>query len=496
MPKRRLQKIRHQSVDGIQIDNTSEQQQQQQQQQIDVDRNNIMAIDEEQYNNRELVMKYHLLGKTDLGNKTLRNTTTDTVEDTTAIVEEVEDNSDFNKGVGHEEFSVHILNNNDNDEGEEESAEWDNDTNVIIDIGDEVSSSSNGEESIQERAYTDGNTANDQFSVFILDTSPPTTSTPTTTLPPTTSPTISSSPSIIAPPTSSPTTHLQSLHKTLKNYADHLKQLEKLHAGDILHDKSSFNGVQNGGAHKNAENREENRPIRWTPPEDSKEEIQEAPRAPNTDDQYDSSGKINCKSSNGQYGNRIGGVVVRYQYEITFEKRVLNSGEDGLNGVLPGVEHGMSDLLLPIFFHEECLRIDHDDGNDNVGTTGRELTTLSIEEGDKDEVEEAWEEFGGVVLRPSAPYTSEGEGRGLLRGQHRRLNKVVGVDSAPRDFPLADKGELFALCQVFDCILYSMSSSSANPPPNCLPINLHTSLKIVNSTSQRKIQHVVSWRGH
>lgn len=478
--KRRLQKIRHQSVDGIQITNNNEQQQQ-----INVDRNNIMAIDEQQYNNRELIMKYHLLGKTDLGNKTLRNTTDTAVEDTTAIVEGgEEDDSDFNNGVGHEEFSVHILNNNDG-EVEEESAEWDNDTNVIIDIGGEGSSSS-GEEDIQERAYTDGNTANDQFSVFILDTSPPTTSSPTTTLPPTTSPTISSSPSIITPPTTSPTTHLQSLHKTLKNYADHLKQLEKLHAGDILHDKSSFNGIQNGGAHKNAENREENRPIRWTPPDDT-EEIQEAPRAPNSDDEYyDSSGKINCKSSNGQYGNRIGGVVVRYQYEITFEKRVLNGGEDGLSGVLPGVEHGMSDLLLPIFFHEECLRIDHDD---DVGTTGRELLTLSIEEGDKDEVEEVWEDFGGVVLRPSAPQTSEG-GRGLLRGQHRRLNKVVGVDSAPRDFPLADKGELFALCHES---LFIPCPSSANPPHISI---CHTSSKIVNFTSQRKIQHAVSWRVH
>ena len=433
MLKRRLQKIQHQSSEGIQIDDTNEQQQQQ----IDVDRK--MAIDEEEQssttNNRELNMKYHLLGKTDLGNKTLRNNT-DTVEDTTAI-EGGEDNSDFNNGVGHEEFSVHILNNNEVEEGEEASAEWENDTNVIIDIGGEGSSSNGSEEGIQERAYTDGNTANNQFSVFILDTAIPTTSTPTTTLTPTTSPTITNSPSIITPPT----THLQSLHKTLKNYADHLKQLEKLHAGEILHDKSSFNGIQNGGAHKNAENREENRPIRWTPPDDTSEEnIQEAPRAPDSDDQYyDSSGKINCKSSNGQYGNRIGGVVVRYQYEITFEKRVLNSNE-GLGGVLPGVEHGMSDLLLPIFFHEECLRIDHDDnGNDNVGATGRELTTLPIEEEGMDEVEQVWEEFGGILLSPS-PQTSEEGGRGLLRG-HRRLNKVVGVDSAPRDFPLADKGE-------------------------------------------------------
>jgi len=411
----------------------------------------------------------------------------------TAIVEEegeAEENSNFNNGVGHEEFSVHILNNNDNDEGEEESAEWDNDTNVIIDIGGE--GSSYGEEGMLERAYTDGNTANDQFSVFILDTSPPTTSSPTTTLPPTTSPTITASPSIITPPSVSPTTHLQSLHKTLKNYADHLKQLEKLHAGDILHDKSSFNGIQNGGAHKNAENREENRPIRWTPPDDSEEGIQEAPRAPgsNDDQYYDSSGKINCKSSNGQYGNRIGGVVVRYQYEITFEKRVLNgSGEEGLSGILPGVEHGMSDLLLPIFFHEECLRIDHDDDNDNVGTTGRELTTLSMQEEGMDEVEEAWEEFGGIVLSPSAPQTSEEGGRGLLRG-HRRLNKVVGVDSAPRDFPLADKGELFALCHES---LFIPCPSSANPPHISI---CHTSSKIVNSTSQRKIQHAVSWRVH
>ena len=462
MPKRRLQKIRHHPTEGIQITNTINEQQQQQQ--IDVDRNN-MAIDEEEQsstNNRELIMKYHLLGKTDLGNKTLRNNT-NTVEDTTAI-EGGEDNSDFNN-VGHEEFSVHILNNNEVEEGEEASAERENDTNVIIDIGGEGSSSNGSEEDIQERAYTDGNTANNQFSVFILDTATPTTSTPTI------SPTITISPSIITPPTSTPTTHLQSLHKTLKNYADHLKQLEKLHAGEILHDKSSFNGVQNGGAHKNAENREENRPIRWTPPDDTSEEnIQEAPRAPDSDDQYyDSSGKINCKSSNGQYGNRIGGVVVRYQYEITFEKRVLNNGQ-GLNGIVPGVEHGMSDLLLPIFFHEECLRIDHDDnGNDNVGATGRELTTLPIEEEGVDEVEKVWEEFGGVVLSPSSPPLSKEGGRGLLRG-HRRLNKVVGVDSAPRDFPLADKGELFALCHESLCILYSMSSSSANPHSLCVSI--------------------------
>jgi len=101
-------------------------------------------------------------------------------------------------------------------------------------------------------------------------------------------------------------------------------------------------------------------------------------------------------------------VILRYQYELT-TRDVSNNilVED----ILPSLEGGITDSLLPVFFGEECL-----DGK-RIGTRVERLGPLVR---------------GRRHLRGGYEQQQQEQG-------HRRLTKVVGIDSEPKDFPLSDK---------------------------------------------------------
>ena len=304
----------------------------------------------------------------------------------------------------HPQFSVFVLeDNHDDGQNHTNDAEWQGDVNYQIIIPENSTTSNNNS-----------------------PTTSPTSSSPTSSPQPTS-------------PTPSPTTHLQQIHLTLKHYAVHLKQMEDLaHLNSLahVHQKTSQNNEKDG------QNLEKNRPIRWDPPptyDEDGNEIFEAPRVPsNNNDDGSDAGKIHCKSTSGKFGQRNGGIVIRYQYELTVNDDLFKMGKT-LKSILPSIEEGISDMLLPVFFHEECLSVDTtNSGGGGGGTTERDLM-----EGDGKDKEEGNEK--GIVLASSVG--GGGSSRGLrgVGGQqqdHRRLSKVVGLDSEPGDFPV-EQGELF-----------------------------------------------------
>ncbi|KAL3826782.1 hypothetical protein ACHAXA_000608 [Cyclostephanos tholiformis] len=148
-----------------------------------------------------------------------------------------------------------------------------------------------------------------------------------------------------------------------------------------IHEKSS---IEKDGI--NQEN-----PTRWLPTDD---EVEGAPRVPDGDEE----GAIDCETNDGSFGysGDYGGVQVRYQYEITED---VTKSETGLTEILPAVERRITELILPVFFGEECL----DKGDGRVRRKG-------------------WRGLRAPT----------GDGR-------RRLTKVVGIDSRPDDFPLWDQ---------------------------------------------------------
>ena len=85
-----------------------------------------------------------------------------------------------------------------------------------------------------------------------------------------------------------------------------------------------------GNTHKktsleqNGFNDPDNPPFRWVPPE----ETLPAPRAPDDDDE---AGKIYCKSTDGSFGAKKGGVILRYQYEVTVDTSNGDDNGDQLN---------------------------------------------------------------------------------------------------------------------------------------------------------------------
>jgi len=138
--------------------------------------------------------------------------------------------------------------------------------------------------------------------------------------------------------------------------------------------------------------------------------------APNNDGDDGGSGEfIKCQAAEGVYfGNgrtvRNGGVVLRYQYELIQE--LLDSGDGTgylVEDILPTLEGGISDALIPVFF-EECLN------NVVVAEGGRFL------------------QGGGLEVEQQ---------NNMLR--HRRLSKVIGIDAKPDDFPLGQQGKMCTL---------------------------------------------------
>jgi len=156
-----------------------------------------------------------------------------------------------------------------------------------------------------------------------------------------------------------------------------------------------------------------------------------------------------CRANNdgvyfGMENARNGGVVLRYQYELLVQEvdyagessrgdttagdsaqGGMVSGLDGDGGeggtrddgmqylvqdVLPKLEGRISDALIPVFF-DECLNVV------DQGEGGRRLFQLQEEEG----VEEARQQQNKMLR------------------SNRRLNKVIGIDAKPHDFPLSQQ---------------------------------------------------------
>jgi hypothetical protein len=250
----------------------------------------------------------------------------------------------------------------------------------------------------------------------------------------------------------------QSPHITLPNYDEYQKliaaqeeeELEENNAASLLHTKQS--------QEQNAENLLENTPIRWDPPSDyfnnnggaSTEETDimvgsttsssssSSPRDPEGSDGIESSitssaenSKVYCKSQNGVFGSpRNGGVVLRYQYELTVDRRL---GEEWIDDILPNLEGGISDSLLPVLFEDEC--IPSENFRSRRRRRGREERVLlsTLRGGDHDDVASPANLRGGEGARRLSTSSSS--------SSRRRLEVIVGVDSDPRDFPARDKGE-------------------------------------------------------
>jgi hypothetical protein len=144
---------------------------------------------------------------------------------------------------------------------------------------------------------------------------------------------------------------------------------------------------------------------------------------------------IDGKFGDDRQSAKNGGVVLRYQYEVTqdldgygsiINERGERDGSDYLKSeVLPGLEGAIGDWLLPVFFGDECLKIRIESDGDEEGVGDEEGSGIAAVE----------EVVGG--RRRLMDHES-------LR--HRRLeNKVVGLDVAPVDFPLAQGGEWWHL---------------------------------------------------
>lgn len=231
----------------------------------------------------------------------------------------------------------------------------------------------------------------------------------------------------------------QSPHITLPNYDEYqkalLEELEENNAAEMLHEKQS--------EEQNAENLLENTPIRWDPPAnynnydgggggaiapDSDGIMVGSTSSPRAESEP---GKVYCRSQNGAFGSpRNGGVLLQYQYELTVDRRL---GEEWIDDILPNLEGGISDSLLPVLFQDECI----------PGGEGRMRalisTSSSLLAGNNHR--ERGNLRGGV----------DGGGSGHQRWRRRsnrsgrRLEVIVGIDSNPRDYPSPDKGEYMIL---------------------------------------------------
>lgn len=107
-----------------------------------------------------------------------------------------------------------------------------------------------------------------------------------------------------------------------------------------------------------------------------------------------------------------------------------------VDDIIPSLEGGITDRLLPIFFGEECREIKVDNLMSHAGYTERRLGVdregALIDGGLR----------GSGAGRVLAEEVGAALEMGNLRG-HRRLSKVIGIDSTPKDSPIFGKGELF-----------------------------------------------------
>lgn len=173
-----------------------------------------------------------------------------------------------------------------------------------------------------------------------------------------------------------------------------------------------------------------------------------SPRGPDEADGIESSSSsegtnVNgyCKSQNGVFGSpRNGGVLLRYQYELTVDRRL--GEEEWIDDILPNLEGGISDSLLPVLFEDECIPTS---GGRKLRSRERALLlTSSLSDGEQEVVSSRGNLRGaaavaggerGVLARRLRRSSSSSSSR-------RRLEVIIGIDSEPRDFPARDKGKL------------------------------------------------------
>ena len=167
-------------------------------------------------------------------------------------------------------------------------------------------------------------------------------------------------------------------------------------------------------------------------------------------------GKRNCKAANGVFGDNRqersgGGVTLKFRYELNTDATPGGPYERAslYNEILPALEDGMTTALLPAFFSDECMPISTAGSASRRKIRGRFLRGG----GDQDQL------FSGFNL--------EGEEDHALsyQHQHRRLNRVIGIDSDPMDFPLNGEGKYLKLSACFPfqliCILISFLNTTS-----------------------------------
>ncbi|KAL7536381.1 hypothetical protein ACHAWF_005448 [Thalassiosira exigua] len=215
-----------------------------------------------------------------------------------------------------------------------------------------------------------------------------------------------------APPPPPP--RVESPHLELKTFVDRMKLMKQISVsgggvGDLdaadLHSKFS--------SEKDGVN-PDRLPEAWQPPAS----IEMAPRAPEPEEDPDD--RSSCRSVDGIYGgvSPRGGVVVRYQYEMVAKETAGDDAGDVVDvagDVLPRIEGGVTDGLLPVFFEDECK------GSAAAGAAA------ASPGGDE-----------GVATVAGAERRLRGSRR--ERGQRRRrLNRIIGIDASPDDFVLPQR---------------------------------------------------------
>jgi len=140
-------------------------------------------------------------------------------------------------------------------------------------------------------------------------------------------------------------------------------------------------------------------------------------------------GKRNCKATNGSFGDNRqersgGGVTLKFRYELNTDATPGGPYQRAslYNEILPALEDSMTTMMLPAFFSDECMKISGSVGRRKV-IRGRFLRGGGG--GNEDQVQL----FDGLDLFEEDPTLR-------YQHQHRRLNRVIGIDSDPMDFPL------------------------------------------------------------
>jgi hypothetical protein len=143
-------------------------------------------------------------------------------------------------------------------------------------------------------------------------------------------------------------------------------------------------------------------------------------------------GKRNCKAVNGSFGDNRqarsgGGIVLRFQYELSTDVTPGGPYQRAslYNEILPAVESAMTNVMLPAFFSEECMKISTS-GSSSQRERGRFLR------GGGEGIDDQIQLFHVFDLEEDPTFRIQ---------MHRRLNRVIGIDSNPMDFPLNGEGK-------------------------------------------------------